>query len=114
MTLEAQDWLPREAFTTDLVGAAIAVIVEDWTTRWFAQSFSSATLVEDPGAASSLSPPADQWAGRVAAVSMTGRGKRALLEASLGLKLDGTAPTEGDHRLLDAFASRVMRDLAQC
>ena len=108
--MAAKDWLPAGAFSEEAVKAVLAETVERWSKRWFAKGTAAIATVHR----AVIAEPSSQSrlvTGTVAEAELTGRGKRALIEASLDAELAGQALSEGDHAVLDAFAGAAVQDL---
>lgn len=112
MTSEVRDWLPSEAFSANLVEAALAGIVEEWASVWLSNA--GALRVDVKGVEEILSCPSRIAVdGQAVAASFDGHGKRLVLELALGIRLDGASLGETDHRLLDSFSARLFHDLVE-
>jgi flagellar motor switch/type III secretory pathway protein FliN len=110
VTLSVSEWLPREAFTEEAVRPVLDRALLAWSERWFVQARAAIIAVqsgsEKPRVAQSL-----QIKGDTSQAELSGRGKRVLLEAALGIDLSGLTLTECDHRVLDEFALAAVKDL---
>jgi flagellar motor switch/type III secretory pathway protein FliN len=108
MELSARNWLPEGAFSDVAVAAALSGPLKLWSGRWFADAEVRAgpMIRAGVGAPQTFSLP-----GSSADVEMTGRGKRALLEAALAIDLSTKSLSEADHTILDALARRIAEDL---
>jgi len=110
VTIAAKDWLPAEAFSEEAVRAALAETVERWSRRWLREGAAAVAAVHPAG----IAEPSSQSrlvTGTIAHAELTGRGKRALVEASLDVELAGQTLSEGDHAVLEAFAGAAMQDI---
>lgn len=103
-------WLPAGALGPLPMERALQPVVDRWAVRWFVDCRVDASC--RPEGRSAISPvertirkdgPASGFLG--------GSDKRALLELALGASLEGPPLGDGDHRLLDAFAFRIVEDL---
>jgi len=108
VTEHVREWLPRDAFTTDVVRPALTGLLADWSQRWFRRARADVGDVEIGAARSGQTAIVE---AECAEVALSGPGKRHLLEALLGAALSGPALSKGDHRLLDAFATDAVADL---
>lgn len=83
-----------------------------WSQRWFARGTADvAAIRHDQGRSPAVLPQVQRIDGIVAIATLPGRGKRHLLETALDVSLADHPPGDGDHRLLDAFATEVVEDL---
>jgi flagellar motor switch/type III secretory pathway protein FliN len=91
------------------VKAVLAETVERWSKRWFAKAAAAIAAVHRAESAAPSSQ-ARLVTGSLAQAELNGRGKRALIEASLDVDLAGQALSEGDHAVLEAFAGAAVQD----
>lgn len=112
MNAVVREWLPREALTPERIGASLSGAVGQWTERWFSRAVAEISLCRDRTRSQIGAPEQMHAEGRVVSVTVSGRGKRYLLEAALGETLAEKALNTADHRLLDAFAQCILEDLA--
>lgn len=112
MIERVRDWLPLEAFDPEAISGILADPVAKWSQRWFARSAAGvATIRHESGLPSIVLPQIQRIDGAVTIATLPGRGKRHLLETALDVSLAEHMPNEGDHQLLDAFATEVVEDL---
>jgi flagellar motor switch/type III secretory pathway protein FliN len=106
------EWLPRQAFSKDAVAAALADWLADWSARWFTRAQAAVTAVRaGDGDPPSLAPDWFSVHGAHAALAMSARGKRYLLEAALAVELAEHELRVGDRLLLDSLAEEIVRDI---
>jgi len=110
VTLQAKEWLPGDAFTLESVRPAMAGVVATWSDRWFANAPVEICTVR-PAAGKSRIAQSLYVHGAATEAELSGRGKRALLEAALNTDLSGLVLTASDHEILDAFAGAAVKDL---
>lgn len=110
MTQLARAWLPDGALTPQRVEAALVDIAREWACRWFGDRSCTLVLRNESGKALSNNGDEIRVEGKVAAVTFTGRGKRAALEAALDKRLPDDMNTD-DHRLLDVYARSIAEDI---
>lgn len=106
-------WLPKGAFSLQAVGQCLSEPLAAWSARWFVRGAVAVAAVHGEDAASH--PPAPHSVtvdGAHAALELSGRGKRRLLEAALDTDLAERPLSDGDRRLLDGFARTILDDLA--
>lgn len=111
MTDQPRAFLPAEALTGGRIRQALSEALDGWSRAWFA----SARADVAPGGAGRLSV-ADEQAdavGQYARLSLSGGGKRRLLEAALGEGLEGKVLSPADRHLLDAFHAGLAADLVE-
>jgi flagellar motor switch/type III secretory pathway protein FliN len=108
----ARAWLPKDAFSLEAVGACLSGPLSAWAERWFVRTPAAVAAVRagEPTAAAPA-PQSLNIEGVNAALELSGRGKRRLLEAALDIDLADQPLSEGDRRLLDAFAQKIAQDL---
>lgn len=107
---QARDWLPDTAFTEEIVGQVLRDSISSWSKRWFADAQVDVAAVR-LGHVNKRMAQGLHVQGRSCEAELSGRGKRALLEAALGVDLSGMTLTESDHRILDRFAMAAADDL---
>ncbi|HWA90269.1 MAG TPA: FliM/FliN family flagellar motor C-terminal domain-containing protein [Rhizomicrobium sp.] len=113
MTQAARAWLPKSAFSLEAVGGCLTGPVTAWSDRWFARAPAAIAAVRvEEEALQAAAPHGVSVNGARAALDVSGRGKRRLLEAALDLDLAEQPLAETDRRLLDAFALSIVEDLA--
>lgn len=101
-----------QAFTPDAICEALADPVAKWSQRWFVREAATvAAARHDSGPQPIVPPQVQRVDGAVATATLAGRGKRQMLETALDVVLAEQMPGEGDHRLLDAFATEIVEDL---
>ena len=109
---DARAWLPKGAFSVGAVGACLAAALEIWARRWFLRATAAVAAVRaEEGCAAAPAAQSIQVEGALAALDLGGHGKRRLLEAALDADLASQPLTDGDRRLLDALARRMVEDL---
>ena len=106
----ARAWLPKDAFSLEAVGACLSGPLAAWAERWFIRAPAAVAAVR-AGEAAAPAPQSLNTEGVHAALELSGRGKRRLLEAALDIDLADQPLSEGDRRLLDAFAQQISQDL---
>jgi flagellar motor switch/type III secretory pathway protein FliN len=106
------DWLPKEAFQAEAVGAVFAPSVEAWSQNWFARGTAIVCGVRTSDEASAR-PSVQRLQGNVVAVELHPRGKRLLLEMALGVDPAEQQLLDADRRILDAFETDVAEDLVK-
>jgi flagellar motor switch/type III secretory pathway protein FliN len=107
---QISDWLPESAFTEETVGPALHDAISSWCGRWFSSARAEVSAVRLSQASKRMAQGL-HVASRSCEAELSGRGKRALLEAALGIDLSGLSLAEGDHRILDSFATAAVNDL---
>jgi len=108
----ARAWLPKDAFSLEAISACLSGPLTDWSGRWFAGSSAAVVAVHGEIGPSQASAPDRLTVGACAALELSGRGKRRLLEAVLDIDLSNEPLNESDRCLLDAFAKIIVNDLA--
>lgn len=108
MTEHVREWLPRDVFTQDVVQPALAGLLTEWSRHWFTRARAGVTAVSFE---TMQAEPALLVDGDAAQIVLSGRGKRHLLEALLGLELADAVISAADHKLLDAIATDAAADL---
>jgi flagellar motor switch/type III secretory pathway protein FliN len=108
VTEHVREWLPKEAFTREVVRPALSELLSAWSQRWFVHARADVGSVRGGEPRVVQSPVI---AGDCAEIELSGRGKRNLLEALTGVELAGLTLNEADHRVLDAFAGDALADL---
>jgi flagellar motor switch/type III secretory pathway protein FliN len=110
VTIAVREWLPHAAFTEDAVRPVLAGPIAAWGARWFVEGLPQMTSVRHPECESR---PAQclQVQGKNCHAGLSGRAKRALVEAALGVDLSGLTLMESDHKILDSFATEAISDL---
>jgi len=109
---EVRNWLPRTAFSEQTVKACLGNLVSNWSSAWFAHAPAAISAVRVGDAENSVKPQIEIVRGNHAEIRMTAPGKRRLLEALFDVDLSTLTLQEGDRRLLDLGAERVLKDLA--
>jgi hypothetical protein len=102
--------LPKDAFSLEAINACLTGPVTDWSRRWFARTPAVVAAVRSEVCPSQAPAPDRQTVGACAALELSGRGKRHLLEAALDIDLSDQPLTESDRRLLDVFARKAVED----
>jgi len=110
VTVAVREWLPHAAFTEDAVRPVLAGPIAAWGARWFVQGLPQMTSLRHPGC-EPLAAQCLQVQGKGCHAELSGRAKRALVEAALDVDLSSLTLTESDHKILDAFATEVISDL---
>jgi len=106
-------WLPKSAFSLQAVGQCLAGPLAAWSERWFVRAPAQVAAVRGEEAPSAMPAPHSVTVDAAhAALELSGRGKRRLLEAALDIDLAERPLTDGDRKLLDAFARKILDDLA--
>lgn len=113
MTAEARSWLPASTLGLDIVGPALAPLLDAWTDSWFTRARTELVACQQldrvPAQAAAAQRIMLEHSGCF--LDLSARGKRTLLEAALGIDLSEVALAEADHRLLDSFATDIGDDL---
>lgn len=109
MTDAPRAFLPAGALTGERINRALFEPLDAWSRACFPATQAEVSWEE------SGSPPAFNGAivavGERTSLLVSGPGKRRLLELALGKTLEGITLSEGDRRLLDAFATRIAENL---
>lgn len=107
---QVRDWLPEQAFTEEAAKLILREPLSLWAGRWFTRARADVRSVH----ISRVNTQAVQGIyvrGSSGEIRLSGRGKRALLEAALTIDLSTMILTESDHKVLDSFATEVVSDL---
>jgi flagellar motor switch/type III secretory pathway protein FliN len=105
--------LPATAFSEGAVEASLRDVVASWSSRWLLRAPAEVSAVR-------MGEPERTTAAGLGLrvqkqsfdIEVAMRGKRFLLEAALNVDLSESPLREGDRRLLDALAEKIIDDLA--
>ena len=110
--MNARNWLPRQAVSRPAVRAAIATVVDDWSTRWFAAGRARLSQLR----VAPLPPQGpDAWPGwtrhGVFHSRLTPPGEARLIELALDFGAAPSRKSGPDRTLLQEFCRRAVADL---
>ena len=107
---QVRDWLPEQAFTEEAAELILREPLSLWSSRWFMRA-SVAVRSARVSRANTQAAQGIHVRGTSSELRLSGRGKRALLEAALTTDLSTMILTESDHKVLDSFTTEIVSDL---
>jgi len=106
----AKGWLPQCAFTDQALRLVLSDGILSWAQRWMCgHSVEMSGFHQGKAQRQALRTLRIQIAS--AEVELSGHEKRVLLEALLNASLESRVMNEGDHRILDDFLTKAIKDL---
>lgn len=107
---QVRDWLPEQAFTQDAAELILREPLALWSGRWFVRARAEVRAARI-SRANAQAAQGIQVRGTSTEIRLSGRGKRALLEAALATDLSTAMLLESDHKVLDSLATEIASDL---
>ena len=107
---QVRDWLPEQAFKQESAELILREPLSLWSGRWFTRVDAEVRSAR-VSCANSQVAQGIQVRGTSSEIRLSGRGKRALLEAALATDLSTMILTESDHKVLDSLATEIASDL---